>query len=807
MAKRVVPGSLTQSYTKRAGDFSPDLVGNQLTSKNGDAFFTFGNFSLTTGANNFSGEFFTTEGEFSELFTLDNLNLTLQQAVDISNQSNSLEVVLKTNPNKLKNYVYFSDARKFVETEIVDIVTNWKGSLFVRFSYINDTVNDFQYDLDKNISYFTVSRNVIENQFNLITENLPNVFTTNDYTDISFIQNNFTKYEINNSYGKFPIISYTGNTETDDYIKIQTSGLVWPTLYTSGLTSGSFEYHIKPNDETLNNIFFNKISEFQRQLLNRNSIPKYTIELDRPTETINGVSNNRISFTWPTNDGYNIDYTGRDYANYIENLLKFAANFDAEITNIMVRKLVATAIFEFDTPGDGTDPNSGRKMDKLVKIWGREYDKIKLYIDNISFANVVTYDGVDNMPDELIKMMAQNLGFDSLQSFSDNNLIKFLQTSPQGVFNPNGVSPSLAEMDRELWRRLVINAWWLFKSKGTRKVIEFFLNLFNIDQCLISFDEVVYLAEKKLNYPQIITQMLTYLGYVPEDSQIGIDQEGYPKIFPNTDRYYFQLNGFWYNGGTPENTKPNVNGNNPHFGPYDFGRAYFEKYTCLIPNFEPTQTTINLNLLTFNYFTDYTLGTIESGGQTIIEGNNLGSTTTTGVGNILNTYNDFYATVMNEDRVNNAVVLNAGSDNETSNNGLNSFHINFFTGNEEGCEIEVCPTNTSLDGTGLITYIQSGQVLVLESNYCCEKLGFNNYLNIEDGTYPCYWCPPSDSLTEVTQSNGDIWLYYTDINQQVSKPLDKACCIKRGGQAGTNLNGTKFCKKIGITVDPILVNG
>ena len=73
MAKRVVPGSLTTNYTNRADDFSPNLVGQQFT--DGNAFFTLGNFSLTTNTTQTTGEFFNT-GEFSEKFNLDNLELT-----------------------------------------------------------------------------------------------------------------------------------------------------------------------------------------------------------------------------------------------------------------------------------------------------------------------------------------------------------------------------------------------------------------------------------------------------------------------------------------------------------------------------------------------------------------------------------------------------------------------------------------------------------------------------------------------------------------------------------------------------------
>ena len=99
-------------------------------------------FSLTTNNSTAAGEFFNT-GEFSEIITLDNLQITESESIEITKATNNLEVSLKTTPNKLNDYVYFSDARRFIEVEIVDILNKWKGGLYIRKSIVNDTVTDF----------------------------------------------------------------------------------------------------------------------------------------------------------------------------------------------------------------------------------------------------------------------------------------------------------------------------------------------------------------------------------------------------------------------------------------------------------------------------------------------------------------------------------------------------------------------------------------------------------------------------------------------------------------------------------------
>ena len=833
MAQKVVPGSITKPYTPQPGDFSPNLVGFQFT--NGSALLTFGNFELTTNLEPLIGQIFNT-GQFSESFNLDNLNLSLQQSNSIySNSANNLSVKLKNDKTNFLNYVYFSDAINFVEKEVTGVVLKWKGSLFLQQSNVNDTVVDFSYNNNNNSSTFKIPVLVAQNVFGLFT--FETTETTNDENDISILKQSFLKYEIKNNHGNFNVVGYTGNTQTNNYITIKTQGLTWPTLLT-GSTNGSFTYHLKPTENTIDDIFFNRLTDFQNQLLNRLTTPKYTLRLVIPRTNDQGiVIKDEFTLTWPTSDGYNLDVganniilnpaNGIGYGNYLDSLFTLAKNFDNERTNIAARRLVSSSIFEFDTPGDGTE-NSGRKINKLIKIWGREYDAIKKYIDGISFANRVTYDGKDNTPDELIKMMAKNLGFDTIQSFSNNDLINYLVNTTNTVFSGQSRSLTIQELDTELWRRLVINAWWLFKSKGTRKVIEFFLKLFQIDECLIDFNEYVYLAEERLNYPSVIRTLLEYNGFLPNDQSLTIDADGYPRILLDTPEYYFQLDGFWYDGGVGAGEIPNTNGNNPHFGPYDYGAKYFNKFRCFIDDFEPVSEVINLNTLTFNYFTDYTLGLVEGGQQNVISIGGNGSTTTTTPTNNLALYDQFYANVMNTTgRISTGTtVINAGRTNQNSNNGVGSFQINFRVGDPIACDIE-CPTILRFrEPSGVIEYnapINSNNWEVLRSEQCCTKNGGYSYY---DNTFPfipapglaeeeggptkCYWCPPKEylsvSIEFIIDKLGNTvrvtQVFFEQPNGQLKPLLNKNCCEIRGYKWDVN-KGVCTIKNSGDPFTPI----
>jgi cytochrome b subunit of formate dehydrogenase len=55
------------------------------------------------------------------------------------------------------------------------------------------------------------------------------------------------------------------------------------------------------------------------------------------------------------------------------------------------------------------------------------------------------------------------------------------------------------EAENEVWRRIILNTPWIWKSKGSRKAIEFFFKFLGIPNGLIRFNEHVYLADGKLN--------------------------------------------------------------------------------------------------------------------------------------------------------------------------------------------------------------------------------------------------------------------------------------------------------------------
>lgn len=704
MPRKVVPGSITEPYKIGQGDFSPNLVGQQFTQ--GTPLFTLGNFAITTNTSSAGISKVYNTGSFSESYSLENLNLTEQESKVLSNES--IKLVLNLDPTNLERYVYFGSFYEFISSTIKSILLQWKGSLYVNIFLPNDptatpknTILNYSYDSVSNKSYFKIPVSTVINNFALVyesqyggesTENQNTTFNPNNesYGSIYNLNLHFGEYQISNIFGDFFVTNFTGSTENDPYIHLEVNDNAWPPLESLGF--GSYNYHLRPKEESLNKYFFNLLSDFEKEVLNQLTTPQYTIKIQSPKKTDKGtIMLAQRTLTWPTSDGYNLDNRGSEFQVYFSSWLNEAKSFDELKTDLIARRFVTGSIIDFDTDGGGNEIY-GRKVNKLLRIYGREFDEIKKYIDGISFARVVTYNKKDNAPDELIKILAGELGLDVLLSFFDNNLFQEvlpnnttqegfgnLQTIPFSGYSRN-LSPK--EMDIELWRRLVINAWWLFKSKGHRKVLEFFLNLFKIQDCVISLDEYIYIAENApLDVDETLNKIANYLEIEPTDisaSDYPMDIYGFPEVFPNRVDYYYQLNGFWYNGGNLSEI-----GNNPHIGPYDYGDAYLSSLQCFIDNFNGSISgTTTFNTID-NLFLDYENGTIENG---------------------LNNFGDDYAEIMNNSNrtLNNININLAGSDNNISyGDSQQSFRLVFNLIDDNGCEIP-CPDSFINYGNGVI---------------------------------------------------------------------------------------------------------
>ena len=266
--RKVVPGSLSDAYKLRQGDFAPDLVGNQLTSPK--AFGTFSNFGITQNFDGVVSKDFKL-GPWSEYYCLDNLNISEEELDEIV--ANNFFIKLNFNKKDVSRYVYFGSFYKFLESEIQDIIIKWPASLYICVDPVTinitrpsnaNTVLDFIYNPITKVSTFKTPVVTIENPYNLN-------YDFNLFNESSII-NNLDDYVLRNEEngGEYKII--TMSSATPSYVYFVIEGLCFNNI--TGTTFSKENFHIKPKKETIDN-FFHNLTDFQTILLDRLTVPKY----------------------------------------------------------------------------------------------------------------------------------------------------------------------------------------------------------------------------------------------------------------------------------------------------------------------------------------------------------------------------------------------------------------------------------------------------------------------------------------------------------------------------------------------------
>ena len=308
MAKRdniAVPGYAQRIFFNdniEYRNFSPDLVGNQLTvgDDGNSSLFTFGNFVITTNTEP-RPSFIFPKKPFSPFYTLndiiDNNSFSLgDNSTNINdNQSQygiitQQKITLNTDNSDLCNFAYFGSATEFIRVSLESIIDKWPASIYCRpidsetgSSLVN--IQDYIYDSITNTSTFKILSNGFTNKYDIIYDS-SGFLLVNFSNELRNLTINYKKYNILYNDNEFNIINLTpAATLRDSFIMVTVNGEVFPNSTSQNLFR---TIHIKPNSVEIEK-FFTTLEPFENNLLNRLTTPKYTSSFKYSVTTSTGV--------------------------------------------------------------------------------------------------------------------------------------------------------------------------------------------------------------------------------------------------------------------------------------------------------------------------------------------------------------------------------------------------------------------------------------------------------------------------------------------------------------------------------------
>lgn len=393
-----------------------------------------GNFIITARETNKTSKDYSNDNWFKN--GGEDIIWTYQDAAQQSQQKeDSLSIVLKRDYYSLRDFAYFGSCSELIRASITDIINRFPGELYA-IELDNKGVNVFKSSASADTDYYKYEdcEFLVDNPFDL---NLHTQYINKDDIEDSL------RYFCNDGYKEYDFINATGGTS--DIVNFQLKMIENDCPCIAEITINSVYkiaalvvdggkiiyltnetgWHVRPKHRHYIE-FINSLDSFQKQLLNQTSKPKYTVCFEIIKENSFGYYKELENFTFPTTFGdYNLAVNDSAYSSYIESLIDVADFYDETFCDNLYRNLTHESIKNLDWSfrkeiNDELAENydfGGARVQKLIRLIGREFDELKFYIDGLSCSNTLTYDDSNNMPDYFLTDTLNNDGWDVTNIF------------------------------------------------------------------------------------------------------------------------------------------------------------------------------------------------------------------------------------------------------------------------------------------------------------------------------------------------------------------------------------------------------
>ena len=518
------------------------------------------------------GEFIKPEGGSGDAWTLNTLS-----AATVPTEEST--IVLKPNYSSLKDFAYYGSAVELIRATVNDIVLRFPGGisyygkgkapLVISGSTSYYLVSN-EFDIDCWTGGGLISSGTVKNPMRILAASYMN-YVDSDGKDISAPSPNITGNCPNSIIG-------TVNVGGKD-LEIFMDGEGKKYLVTSGDSGGGVI--IKPKQPFIDE-FWSTMDDFERVLLNRDTTPVYKAVFETPYFDETGYYYENKSYVWPTIDGFTPDITTGAFQGYLESLISLATfhdEFDSDnIWRMMTHESIKNLDWTYNTRkgDDETDLTDfdTKGIGAIMRIYGRQFDDIKRYADNIKNSNTLSYDEKSNAPDYFLSDTIENDGWEAQHSapFTENaNAVSTTMQSSEITLYTSGKTSGF--VNASFQRRLALSSNYIQSMKGTRRGIETILGMFGYQPDsattatttagYFNINEYVALATSGLSYDDGC-EIRSYGDNPYEDDDLPHLMYGYPVavIEPGDDKiprymvpwfdksiggktFYFQSKGGW----------------------------------------------------------------------------------------------------------------------------------------------------------------------------------------------------------------------------------------------------------------------
>lgn len=291
--------------------------------------------------------------------------------------------------------------------------------------------------------------------------------------------------------------------------------------------SGSSVNNLTGYDIANTNIFLNKSTDFEKFVVNYLGGLTSEVDLNNPTITASASSNESITplVIIYRNADNSLSGTQRSLCSDLYNI---ATNFDKKYNQITQRsgtsdhdvlfsssgfdlysRIIPQVIVEIvnrDSDLNELIPDAyfysdnEKILERYLAVIGRVFDDIKLYIDEFSNLNRISYDKYHRTPEGLFQiLLAKQYGIELVENSLNEQISRYLRSVNNKL--PTNIVTKI------ILYRILNNLIPLLKYKGTKESIESIIRIFGLPTNYLSINDYRLYPEEKIqrriDYPNV----------------------------------------------------------------------------------------------------------------------------------------------------------------------------------------------------------------------------------------------------------------------------------------------------------------
>lgn len=133
------------------------------------------------------------------------------------------------------------------------------------------------------------------------------------------------------------------------------------------------------------------------------------------------------------------------------------------------------------------DQETNEDMQRFLLLTARNYDQLKLYIDNISNIKNTSTDEFENTPDDLLGVVAENYGMDIGGVYEGASALEYV--FGENVLPSGSMDASISTIRSQIKRNLLSNLIYILKTKSTRQALEASLRAMGLEEDVVNINE------------------------------------------------------------------------------------------------------------------------------------------------------------------------------------------------------------------------------------------------------------------------------------------------------------------------------